>query len=190
MNERERTEARTRTRANAKITVHSAQATPCDRTAGPALMEIRLSETFAGDLNRRIPGSGLAGPARRSIGQHGQHAAIPWQAGRTPGHLRAARLGDRRERHDQGDVVRRSRIRNRRACGAARRGRLRRRVWKRVRRNARLLVRMMPLPSVSRAVATATPRLSRYPTTPPGGSAVRLQALCQISSAPQIEKSE
>ena len=46
---------RTRTRANAKITVHSAQAAPCDQTTGPALMEIRLSETFAGDLDGESP---------------------------------------------------------------------------------------------------------------------------------------
>ena len=55
MSEHERTEARTRARANAKITVHSAQATPCDQTASPALMEIRLSETFAGDLDGESP---------------------------------------------------------------------------------------------------------------------------------------
>src|SRR5262245_9973084 len=50
-----RTEPRTRTRAKAKITVHSAEATPYDRTVSPALMEIRLSETFAGDIDGESP---------------------------------------------------------------------------------------------------------------------------------------
>ena len=50
-----RAEPRTRARANAKITVHSAEATPYDQTASPALMEIRLSETFAGDIDGESP---------------------------------------------------------------------------------------------------------------------------------------
>jgi hypothetical protein len=41
---------RTRTRAEAKITVQSSEATAYDKTAGPALMGIRINETFAGDL--------------------------------------------------------------------------------------------------------------------------------------------
>jgi hypothetical protein len=49
------TESRTRTRANAKITVHSAEAAPYDQTASPALMEIRLNETFAGDIDGESP---------------------------------------------------------------------------------------------------------------------------------------
>ena len=44
------TEPRTRTRAQAKITVQSSEAKPYDQTASPALMEIRLSETFTGDI--------------------------------------------------------------------------------------------------------------------------------------------
>jgi len=43
-------EPRTRVRAQAKITVQSSEATPYDQTASPALMEIRLSETFTGEL--------------------------------------------------------------------------------------------------------------------------------------------
>lgn len=42
---------RTRARAETKITVHSSEAKPYDQTASPALMEIRLSETFTGDIN-------------------------------------------------------------------------------------------------------------------------------------------
>jgi hypothetical protein len=40
-----------RTRAKAKITVHNSEAKPYDRTGGPALMEVRLSETFTGDID-------------------------------------------------------------------------------------------------------------------------------------------
>ncbi|HLI97978.1 MAG TPA: DUF3224 domain-containing protein [Candidatus Baltobacteraceae bacterium] len=46
MNERQR-----RTRAVAKVTVQSAESEPYDQTANPALMEIRIAETFAGDLD-------------------------------------------------------------------------------------------------------------------------------------------
>jgi hypothetical protein len=45
------TKPRTRAKAKAKITVHSSEAKPYDQTAGPALMEIRLSETFTGDID-------------------------------------------------------------------------------------------------------------------------------------------
>jgi hypothetical protein len=44
-------EPRTRARAEAKITVQSSEAKPYDQTASPALMEIRLSETFTGDID-------------------------------------------------------------------------------------------------------------------------------------------
>jgi hypothetical protein len=46
---------RTRARAEAKITVQSSEAKPYDQTASPALMEIRLSETFAGDIEGESP---------------------------------------------------------------------------------------------------------------------------------------
>ena len=42
---------RTRGRAEAKITVQSSEAKPYDQTASLALMEIRLSETFTGDID-------------------------------------------------------------------------------------------------------------------------------------------
>lgn len=45
----------TRTHAEAKITVQSSEVTPYDKTAGPALMEIRLSEVFTGDLEGESP---------------------------------------------------------------------------------------------------------------------------------------
>jgi hypothetical protein len=37
--------------AEARITVQSSETKSYDQTAGPALMEIRLSETFTGDIN-------------------------------------------------------------------------------------------------------------------------------------------
>src|SRR5262245_21057735 len=45
----------TRTRARAKITVQSAEANPYDQTASPTLLEIRLSETFSGDIEGESP---------------------------------------------------------------------------------------------------------------------------------------
>jgi hypothetical protein len=48
---RSRTEPRRRARAEGKITVQSSEATPYDQAAGPPLMEIRLSETFTGDID-------------------------------------------------------------------------------------------------------------------------------------------
>lgn len=44
------TTANTRAHASAKITVNSSEARPYDRNASPALMELRLSETFTGDI--------------------------------------------------------------------------------------------------------------------------------------------
>jgi hypothetical protein len=45
----------TRARAKAKIIVQSSEAKPYDQTASPALMEIRLVETFTGDLDGESP---------------------------------------------------------------------------------------------------------------------------------------
>jgi hypothetical protein len=45
----------TRTRANAKITVRNSEATPYDQTASPALVELRLNETFTGDIDGQSP---------------------------------------------------------------------------------------------------------------------------------------
>jgi hypothetical protein len=49
------TEPRTRTMANAKITVQNSEANPYDETVSPALEEIRLSETFTGDIDGESP---------------------------------------------------------------------------------------------------------------------------------------
>jgi hypothetical protein len=42
-------------RAEAEITVRDAKATPYDETASPVLMEIRLNETFVGDIDGESP---------------------------------------------------------------------------------------------------------------------------------------
>ena len=46
---------RARTRAVAKIAVQSSEAKPYDQTASPALIEIRLGETFTGDIDGESP---------------------------------------------------------------------------------------------------------------------------------------
>ncbi len=50
-----RTEPPARVRAKARITVRNSDARPYDQTASPALMEIRLSETFTGDIDGESP---------------------------------------------------------------------------------------------------------------------------------------
>lgn len=44
-----------RTRAVARVTVQNSQAEPFDQTAGPVLSEVRLSETFTGDMDGESP---------------------------------------------------------------------------------------------------------------------------------------
>ena len=44
-----------RTKAEAKITVQSSHAERYDETANPVLMEVRLSETFSGDIEGHSP---------------------------------------------------------------------------------------------------------------------------------------
>jgi Protein of unknown function (DUF3224) len=46
---------RTLARANAKITVQSSEVEPYDQSASPTLIEIRLSETFTGDIDGESP---------------------------------------------------------------------------------------------------------------------------------------
>ena len=50
-----RTEPRALARAKAKITVQSSEATPYDKTASPALMEIHINEIFSGDIDGESP---------------------------------------------------------------------------------------------------------------------------------------
>ena len=49
------TQAPTRARATAKITVQNSEAQPYDQTVSPALLEVRLTETFAGDIEGQSP---------------------------------------------------------------------------------------------------------------------------------------
>jgi Protein of unknown function (DUF3224) len=49
------TEARTRTKARARITVRNSEAKPYDQTASPALVEVCLTETFTGDIEGESP---------------------------------------------------------------------------------------------------------------------------------------
>ena len=49
------TEPRTRKRAKAKITVQNSEAKPYDQTVSPALVEIRLIETFTGGIDGESP---------------------------------------------------------------------------------------------------------------------------------------
>jgi hypothetical protein len=51
----ERKQPRTRERAEARITVHRSEAKPYDQTVSPALVEVRLSETFTGDIEGESP---------------------------------------------------------------------------------------------------------------------------------------
>jgi Protein of unknown function (DUF3224) len=44
-------EPRVRTRAVAKITVHTSESNPYDQTASPALVDVRLNEKFIGDID-------------------------------------------------------------------------------------------------------------------------------------------
>jgi hypothetical protein len=48
-------EPRTRARAKTKITVQNSEAKPYDQTVSPALVEIRISETFTGDIDGESP---------------------------------------------------------------------------------------------------------------------------------------
>jgi hypothetical protein len=47
--------AHARATARAKITVQSAEAEPYDQTTGPALVEVRLTKTFSGDIEAQSP---------------------------------------------------------------------------------------------------------------------------------------
>ena len=49
------TELPARTRAKAKISVQSSEAKPYDQTTSPALIEVRLTETFTGDIEGESP---------------------------------------------------------------------------------------------------------------------------------------
>lgn len=55
MNAQSHTDPRARVRAEARVTVQSSEARPYDKTASPALVEVRLTETFTGDIDGESP---------------------------------------------------------------------------------------------------------------------------------------
>lgn len=57
---RSQAKPRARIRAKAKITVHSSEAKPYDESVVPTLMEIHISETFAGDIEGESTARALA----------------------------------------------------------------------------------------------------------------------------------
>jgi hypothetical protein len=55
MNPPSPTVPQTRKRAVAKVAVQNYEANPYDQSTGPALLDVRLSETFTGDINGESP---------------------------------------------------------------------------------------------------------------------------------------
>src|SRR5215470_14807902 len=112
----EQSQTEARTRARAKITVQNSEAKPYDQTASPALVEVRLTETFTGDMEGESSVRDLQvlrdDKSACLVSMH-----LPRKTRRTPGHLRASRLRNRRERQDQGEMVCGSRIGDRDLSG-------------------------------------------------------------------------
>jgi hypothetical protein len=105
------TEPRTRTRAKAKIIVQNSEAKPYDETVSPALVEIRLSETFTGVIDGESPVRALQvlrdDRSACLVSVQRFHGKLGERRG-----LRASRFRNRRERQDQGDMVCHSRLGN------------------------------------------------------------------------------
>jgi hypothetical protein len=55
MNHNDVVPAHARATAKAKITVQSSEGVPYDQSTGPALVEVRLVETFSGDIEAQSP---------------------------------------------------------------------------------------------------------------------------------------
>src|SRR5262249_39194689 len=49
------TESRTRVPAAARVAVQSSEAKPYDQSASPALVEVKIEETFTGDIDGQSP---------------------------------------------------------------------------------------------------------------------------------------
>jgi len=117
------TALRTRTRATAKIIVQNSEAKPYDQTVSPALVEMRLSETFTGDIDGESPVRALQvlrdDRSACLVSVQRFHGKI----GGRQGHLRASRFRNRRERKDHCDMVCYSRVGDQWSFRAARRGR-------------------------------------------------------------------
>jgi hypothetical protein len=138
-------QTRTRARARAKIAVQTSEAIPYDQTAGPALLEVRLTETFTGDIEGESPVRAL-----QVLRDDKSACLVSLQRFR-------GKLGRRQGSFvlQGSEIVENGKIKGRWSVvpgsgtggfsGAAWRGRLRGRVWKRVRQSAGLLLRMMKL---------------------------------------------
>ncbi|MGH8140559.1 MAG: DUF3224 domain-containing protein [Steroidobacteraceae bacterium] len=87
-------------RAEAKITVHHSEVESYDQTASPSLMEIRISETFTGDIEGESTVRALEVLNEDKCGSLVSVQRFRGKLGRTPGHLRAARFSNRRARQD------------------------------------------------------------------------------------------
>lgn len=99
-----------RTRAKAKITVQNSEAQPYDQTPSPALMELHLNETFAGDIDGESPVRALQVLRDDHSASLISVQRFRGKLGGRQGTFVLSRPGSRRERQDQGDVVCRSRI--------------------------------------------------------------------------------
>lgn len=104
---------RTRAHATAKVTLQSSEAQPYDQTSGPALMEIHLNEKFTGDIDGESPVRALQVLRSDRTASLVSVQRFHGKLGGREGKLRASRFRNRRERKDQGDMVRRTRIGNR-----------------------------------------------------------------------------
>ena len=135
-----------RSRATAKITVQDAETRPYDQTTRPALVEIRLFETFTGEMEGESPVRAL-----QVLGQDGTASLVSLQRfqgklGRRHGTFVLQGAETVEQVQDQGAVVRRARIGHRRARPAAGRGRLRGGLRQRLRGMAGVLVRVRAAP--------------------------------------------
>jgi hypothetical protein len=86
-----------RTRAAAKVTVQSSDANSYDQTAIPALLDVRLSETFAGDIEGESPVRALElGPSRNRRVQPALNRGARWRLLEPSGVCHAVYSGQRR----------------------------------------------------------------------------------------------
>ena len=99
-----------RTRAKAKITVQNSEAKPYDQTVSPALVEIRLSETFTGGIDGESPVRALQVLRDDRSACLVSAQRFSGKLGGRQGTLCASRFRNRRQRQDQGDMVCHSRL--------------------------------------------------------------------------------
>ena len=103
-------EPHTRKRAKAKITVQNSEAKPYDQTVSPALVEIRLSETFTRGIDGESPVRALQVLRDDRSACLVSAQRFSGKLGGRQGTLCTSRFRNRRERQDQGDMVCHSRL--------------------------------------------------------------------------------